>query len=401
MKNIVLGVTGSIAAYKACDLVSKLKKDTNINVDVIMTKSAQKLVCPVTFQTLSKNPVNIDVFQEVKYWEVSHIELAKKADILLIAPATANIIAKIAAGIADDMLTCVTLATKAKIIIAPAMNTNMYENEITQKNIQTLKKRGVEFIEPGYGLLACEDIGRGKLAEVSLINEVVRYHLYKKDIFTNKKILVTAGHTIEDIDPVRYITNRSTGKMGYALARQATLLGGDVTLISGETNLESPLFVKEYVQVRSAQDMYEEVVKRYENVDIVIKSAAVADFTPEKVADNKLKKDDFSFNIQLKKTKDIIKYLGENKTKQILVGFAAETIEVEEYAYKKLKTKNMDMIVANDVTAEGAGFSSDTNIVTIFTKNNNKYKIDKQSKDNISREILKIVYNEFFSNTKN
>lgn len=394
MKNVVLGVTGSIACYKACDLVSKLKKNKDINVDVIMTSAAMKLVGQSTFQSLSKNPVSTDLFQEVRYWEISHISLAKKADILVIAPATANIIAKLATGIADDMLSTVALATKAKILVAPAMNTNMYENEATQKNIKILMDRGVEFVEPSYGLLACEDVGKGKLADVELIHDTITHILYKNDKLRNKKILITAGHTIEDIDPVRYITNRSTGKMGYALAKQAVLMGADVTLISGETNLDKPLFLHEFVKIRSSEEMYNEVDKRFDDIDIVIKAAAVSDFTPEKFHDNKIKKDKFDFVIPLKKTKDIIKNLGLKKKSQIIVGFAAETTDIQKYAIKKLNEKNMDMIVANDVSRKDAGFSSDTNIVTIFTKNN-KYEFDKESKDIIAKRILETIKEDF------
>lgn len=394
MKNVVLGVTGSIAAYKACDITSKLiKKD--INVDVIMTKSAMKFVNPLTFQSLSSNIVNTDMFEDIKYWEINHIALAKKADILLIAPATANIIAKLANGIADDMLSCTALATKNQIIIAPAMNTNMYENITTIENIEKLKKRGVIFIEPDIGNLACKDIGKGKLADVDKIVNSVIFELYKTSELKNLNILITAGATIQDIDPVRYITNNSTGKMGYAIAREAVFMGADVSLVSGYTNLEIPTNLKDFVKIRSANDMYEEVIKRYENADIVIKTAAVADYTPLAKADNKIKKSDENMTIKLKRTKDILKKLGENKKNQILVGFAAETIDVENYARQKIKNKNLDMIVANNVSEIGAGFSSDTNIVDIYYSDGESKHIDRLSKNEIAKIILKSIKEKF------
>ena len=330
-KNIVLGVTGSIAAYKACDITSKLAKKS-INIDVIMTKSATNFVHPLTFQTLSSNVVNVDMFDDIKYWEVNHISLAKKADILLIAPATANIIAKLANGIADDMLSSVALATKNQIIIAPAMNTNMYENPATIENIEKLKKRGVKFIEPDSGMLACKDVGKGKLADVDTIVDIIDFYLNKTNELENKNILITAGATIEDIDPVRYITNNSTGKMGYALAEVSALMGANVTLISSKNNLKLPYGIKNHITIRSAKDMYDEVLSLYDNMDIVIKSAAVADYTPLQKLDNKMKKCDANLSITLKRTNDIIKKLGELKKHQILVGFAAETQNVYEYA---------------------------------------------------------------------
>ena len=394
MKNVVLGVTGSIAAYKACDITSKLIK-YGINVDVIMTKNATKFVNPLTFQSLSKNIVNTDMFQDIKYWEINHIALAKKADILLIAPATANIIAKLANGIADDMLSCTALATKNQIIIAPAMNTNMYENIATIENIKKLKKRGILFIKPDSGMLACNDIGKGKLANVDEIVKETIFELYKSNELENLNILVTAGATIEDIDPVRYITNKSTGKMGYAIAKEAALMGADVSLISGYTNLDIPYKLKEFVKIRSAEDMYKEVLKRYQTADIVIKTAAVADYTPLVKEDNKIKKSDTGMSIQLKRTKDILKTLGENKKHQILVGFAAETRDVENYARKKIKNKNLDMIVANNVSEIGAGFSSDTNIVDIYYADGKNIHIDKLSKNEIAKIILKSIKDKF------
>lgn len=394
MKNLVLGVTGSIAAYKACDIVSKLVKK-GINIDVIMTKNATEFVHPLTFQTLSSNVVNVDMFDDIKYWEVNHISLAKKADIFLIAPATANIIAKLANGIADDMLSSVALATKSQLIIAPAMNTNMYENPATLENIEKLKNRGVIFIEPDSGLLACKDIGKGKLADVDKIVEIVSFEINKTNYLQGKNIIVTAGPTIEDIDPIRYLTNKSTGKMGYCIANNAALMGADVTLISGHTNLNIPYKVN-FVRVRSAKDMYEEVMKYYDKADIVIKSAAVADYTPIKKEDNKIKKSDTNLSLELKRTTDILKTLGENKKHQILVGFAAETQKVEEYAKNKIQKKNLDMIVANDVSKEGAGFSGDTNIVQIIYSDGSKKHIPKTLKEDLAKIILQSIKEKFF-----
>lgn len=393
-KNIVLGVTGSIAAYKACDITSKLAKKS-INIDVIMTKSATNFVHPLTFQTLSSNVVNVDMFDDIKYWEVNHISLAKKADILLIAPATANIIAKLANGIADDMLSSVALATKNQIIIAPAMNTNMYENPATIENIEKLKKRGVKFIEPDNGMLACKDVGKGKLADVDTIVDIIDFYLNKTNELENKNILITAGATIEDIDPVRYITNNSTGKMGYALAEVSALMGANVTLISSKNNLKLPYGIKNHIKIRSAKDMYDEVLSLYDNMDIIIKSAAVADYTPLQKLDNKMKKCDANLSITLKRTNDIIKKLGELKKHQILVGFAAETQNVYEYAKNKMVQKNMDMIVANDVSMNGAGFGTDTNIVQILFKDNTSIQVPQTSKQDLSKIILNSIKEKF------
>ena len=393
-KNIVLGVTGSIAAYKACDITSKLAKKS-INIDVIMTKSATNFVHPLTFQTLSSNVVNVDMFDDIKYWEVNHISLAKKADILLIAPATANIIAKLANGIADDMLSSVALATKNQIIIAPAMNTNMYENPATIENIEKLKKRGVKFIEPDNGMLACKDIGKGKLADVDTIVDIIDFYLNKTNELENKNILITAGATIEDIDPVRYITNNSTGKMGYALAEVSALMGANVTLISSKNNLKLPYGIKNHITIRSAKDMYDKVLSLYDNMDIVIKSAAVADYTPLQKLDNKMKKCDVNLSITLKRTNDIIKKLGELKKHQILVGFAAETQNVYEYAKNKMIQKNMDMIVANDVSMNGAGFGTDTNIAQILFKDNTSIQVPQTSKQELSKIILNSIKEKF------
>lgn len=364
-KTVVLGVSGGIAAYKACDVVSRLRKE-NIQVNVIMTKHATEFVSALTFQSISQNPVAVEMFEPVTNWDIEHISLAKKADIFLIAPATANVIGKIANGIADDMLSTTVMATKAPVVIAPAMNTNMYENPVTQANIQKLKDLGYIFIEPGYGRLACGDLGPGKLAEPDLIVENIKFLLNKTDELKGKNVLVTAGPTQEAIDPVRYITNKSTGKMGYALAYQAALMGAKVTLVTGPTNIEIPFGISEVIKIKSAGQMYEAVTSRFDEMDIVIKSAAVADYKPKNISDSKIKKSDSDLVLELDRNKDILFELGKLKTKQVLVGFAAETDDLIANAQKKLAKKNLDFIVANDLKQEGAGFAGDTNIVKLL-----------------------------------
>ncbi len=385
-KTVVLGVSGGIAVYKACDVVSKLRKE-DINVNVIMTKHATEFVSALTFQSLSQNPVATNMFEPVANWDIEHISLAKKADIFLIAPATANIIAKIANGIADDMLSTTVMATKATVVIAPAMNTNMYENPITQSNIQKLKELGYIFIEPAYGRLACGDLGQGKLAETDLIVENVKFLLEKTDELKGKNVLVTAGPTQEEIDPVRYITNRSTGKMGYALAYQAALMGAKVTLVTGFTNLEPPFGVAEVVKVKSAQQMYEAVISRFEKMDIVIKSAAVADYKPKNVSKSKIKKSDSDLFLELDRNKDILFELGKLKTKQVLVGFAAETDDLISNAQKKLQKKNLNFIVANDLKQKGAGFAEDTNIAKLLFADGNIEELSIMTKKQLSKQI--------------
>ena len=366
--NVVLGVTGGIAAYKACDIVSRLvKKD--VNVDVIMTESAAKFVGPVTFQSLSKNRVVTDMFDTNFYWDIEHISLAKKADVFLIAPATANIIGKMANGIADDMLSTTLMATKSRIIMAPAMNTAMYENPAVQENIEKLKNRGVIFIEPVEGLLACNDVGRGKMEDPEKITETVMHYLTRTEELKGKKVLVTAGPTIESIDPVRYITNRSSGKMGYQVAREAVRRGAQVTLVSGKTSEKVPYGISEFISIESSEDMYQEVMKRASDMDIIIKSAAVADYTPAHKSQSKIKKSDGDMRIELQRTHDILFETGQQKKEnQILVGFAAETDDIMNNAVSKMKRKNLDLIVANDVKKEGAGFGTDTNIVNIIDR---------------------------------
>lgn len=391
-KTVVLGVSGGIAAYKACDVVSRLRKE-NVQVNVIMTKHATEFVSALTFQSISQNPVAVEMFEPVTNWDIEHISLAKKADIFLIAPATANIIGKIANGIADDMLSTTVMATKAPVVIAPAMNTNMYENPVTQANIQKLKDLGYIFIEPGYGRLACGDLGPGKLAEPDLIVENIKFLLNKTDELKGKNVLVTAGPTQEAIDPVRYITNKSTGKMGYALAYQAARMGAKVTLVTGPTNLEVPFGISEVIKVKSAQQMYETVTSSFDEMDIVIKSAAVADYKPKNISDSKIKKSDSDLVLELDRNKDILFELGKLKTKQVLVGFAAETDDLIANAQKKLAKKNLDFIVANDLKQEGAGFAGDTNIVKLLFADGNIEELPIMTKNQLSKEIYdKIIY---------
>ena len=391
-KTVVLGVSGGIAAYKACDVVSRLRKE-NIQVNVIMTKHATEFVSALTFQSISQNPVAVEMFEPVTNWDIEHISLAKKADIFLIAPATANVIGKIANGIADDMLSTTVMATKAPVVIAPAMNTNMYENPVTQANIQKLKDLGYIFIEPGYGRLACGDLGPGKLAEPDLIVENIKFLLNKTDELKGKNVLVTAGPTQEAIDPVRYITNKSTGKMGYALAYQAALMGAKVTLVTGPTNIEIPFGISEVIKIKSAGQMYEAVTSSFDEMDIVIKSAAVADYKPKNISDSKIKKSDSDLVLELDRNKDILFELGKLKTKQVLVGFAAETDDLIANAQKKLAKKNLDFIVANDLKQEGAGFAGDTNIVKLLFADGNIEELPIMTKNQLSKEIYdKIIY---------
>lgn len=387
-KNIVVGVSGGIAAYKACDVVSKLKKQ-GFEIDVIMTKNAQEFVSPLTFQTLSNQTVVTDMFETPSDWNVEHIELAKKADVFVIVPATANIIGKIANGIADDMLTTTIMATEAKKVIVPAMNTKMYHNPFVQENILKLKKHGYYFIEPVSGLLACGDTGKGKMEDPTVIVEELCLIANQTKEMAGCKVTVTAGATTEDIDPVRYLTNRSTGKMGYAIAEQAILKGATVVLISGKTNLKPPRGLSKFIEVRSAEEMYQEVKREFFDTDILIKAAAVADFTPKVVAKNKIKKQDENLVIDLKRTKDIAFEMGQlKKSNQVMVGFAAETESVLEHAVQKLKKKNLDFIVSNDLTKSGAGFGTDTNIVNFLFLDGEIEKYDLMQKKEVADRIL-------------
>ncbi len=387
-KNIVVGVSGGIAAYKACDVVSKLKKQ-GFKIDVIMTKNAQEFVSPLTFQTLSNQKVVTDMFETPSDWNVEHIELAKKADVFVIVPATANIIGKIANGIADDMLTTTIMATEAKKVIVPAMNTKMYHNPFVQENILKLKKYGYYFIEPVSGLLACGDTGKGKMEDSTVIVEELCLIANQTKEMAGCKVTVTAGATTEDIDPVRYLTNRSTGKMGYAIAEQAILKGATVVLISGKTNLKPPRGLSKFIEARSAEEMYQEVKREFFDTDILIKAAAVADFTPKVVAKNKIKKQDENLVIDLKRTKDIAFEMGQlKKSNQVMVGFAAETESVLEHAVQKLKKKNLDFIVSNDLTKSGAGFGTDTNIVNFLFPDGEIEKYDLMQKKEVADRIL-------------
>lgn len=387
-KTVVIGVSGGIAVYKACDVVSRLKK-LNANVHVIMTKSATEFVTPLTFQSLSQNYVVSDMFEEPKTWDVEHISLAKKADVFLIAPATANVIGKVANGIADDMLTTTVMATTGKVLIAPAMNTNMYRNPILQRNISILKELGYNFVDPDSGRLACGDIGEGKLASPEKIVDAVvdLFNEDKKDLL-GKKIMITAGPTVESIDPVRYLTNRSTGKMGYAIAKMAANRGVDVTLVSGPTNIEPPSNIKKLIKVQSAKDMYDAIIDNFDENQVIIKSAAVADYKPKNYSDKKIKKSNDDLIIELDRNKDIAYELGKIKKNKILVGFAAETNDLIENAKGKISKKNLDFIVANDLTESGAGFGTDTNIVKIIDKDGNIAKYPQMKKDEVADVIL-------------
>ena len=389
-KTIIVGVTGGIAAYKACDIVSKLKK-LNANIHVIMTESACEFVKPMTFQTLSNNFVINDMFKEPKTWEVEHIELAKKADAFLIVPATANFIGKLAAGIADDMLTTTVMATRAPVIIAPAMNTNMYTNRIVQANMDKLGDLGYRFIDPASGRLACGDIGAGKLADVddilAFIVDFFEKESEAKDL-AGRRIMISAGPTIEAIDPVRYITNRSSGKMGYAIAKRAVARGAQVTLVSGKTDLEVPEGLAKFISIESADDLYENLIREFDYNDVVIQSAAVADYKPKSYSDKKIKKKDSDLSIELCRNKDIAQELGKIKGDKVLVGFAAETNDVLENAAKKVKKKNLDFIVANDLTMQGAGFSTETNIVKIIEADGSIKEYPKLLKSEVGDIIL-------------
>lgn len=389
---VCIGVSGGIAAYKALDIVSALRKK-DIDVRVIMTESATKFVTPLTFQSLSQNMVATDMFAEPKAFEIQHISLAKRADIFLVAPATANIIGKVANGIADDMLSTTIMATKAKVIFAPAMNTNMYENKIVQSNIEKLTGLGYEFIEPASGRLACGDEGRGKLADVNTIVEKVLDALENKDIpkdLLGKKVLISAGPTYSNIDPVRFITNKSTGKMGYYIAEEARDRGADVTLVSGPTNLKPPSGVK-VINITTNEEMKEAIFENYEDSNIVIKSAAVADYKIKNYSNDKIKKGDGDLVLTFVRDNDILKLLGEKKTNQILVGFAAESTNISENAKRKLESKNLDYIVANDITSSDTGFGSDDNKVVIFTKDGEEINLDKMSKRKVASKIFDTI----------
>lgn len=384
-KNIVLAVTGSIAAYKIAGLASMLKK-LDANITVLMTENATNFINPITFETLTGNKCLVDTFDRNFQYNVEHVALAKQADVVMIAPASANVIGKIANGIADDMLTTTVMACACKKIIAPAMNTQMYRNPIVQDNLEKLKRFGYEVITPATGFLACGDVGVGKMpSENELLQYILRECACEKDM-EGMNVLVTAGPTMEKIDPVRFISNHSSGKMGYALARNCMLRGANVTLVTGKTSLEPPMFVN-VIPVVSAEDMYEAVMDCFDEQDIVIKAAAVADYRPKNPADEKVKKKEGELVIELEKTTDILKTLGERKDKQFLCGFSMETENMLENSREKLRRKNLDMIVANNLKTKGAGFGTDTNIVTILTEQDTK-ELEIMSKDEVAGVIV-------------
>ena len=385
-KTVLLGVTGGIAAYKIANLASALVK-LHADVNVIMTQNATNFINPITFESLTGNKCIVDTFDRNFKFKVEHIALAELADVFMIAPASANVIGKIANGIADDMLTTTFMACKKKKILAPAMNTNMYENPIVQDNIKKLKDYGMEIIEPATGYLACGATGSGKLPDEKILLEyILREVAYEKDL-SGKTVLVTAGPTREAVDPVRFISNHSTGKMGYAIARAASLRGARVILVSGPVSIEPPLFA-ELLPVVSAEDMYNAVMNYKYEADIIIKSAAVADYTPVTISSEKIKKQDGDMRIELRRTKDILKELGQSRREnQFICGFAMETENLIENAFKKLESKNVDMIVANSLKTEGAGFGTDTNVVTLITKDG-KTELPLMSKIDVAMKIL-------------
>ncbi|MGV3095582.1 MULTISPECIES: bifunctional phosphopantothenoylcysteine decarboxylase/phosphopantothenate--cysteine ligase CoaBC [Staphylococcus] len=391
MKHILLAVTGGIAAYKAIDLTSKLTQ-AGYDVRVMLSEHAQEFVTPLAFQAISRNPVYTNTFKEENPQEIQHVALGDWADAIIIAPATANVIAKLSVGIADDMLTSTLLATETPTFIAPAMNVHMYENKRTQHNINVLAQDGYRFIEPGDGYLACGYVAKGRMEEplqiVKVINDFFKSQKVKAhSSFKGKHALVTAGPTVEVIDPVRYVSNRSSGKMGYALAEALQKRGAHVTLVTGPTQLVDPIGM-DIVHIESAEDMFEAVTTRFDQQDIVFKAAAVSDYTPMEVLDHKMKKQDGDLAVTFKRTKDILKYLGEHKAHQYLVGFAAETQNIEAYAQDKLKRKNADVIISNNVGDKTIGFKSDDNELTMHFKTNEMINIKRGKKVQLAEQIL-------------
>ena len=385
-KTVILGVTGSIAAYKAANLASMLKKQ-HADVQVIMTKNATQFMNPITFESLTGNKCLVDTFDRNFQFQVEHVALAKRADLAIVAPATANIMAKLAHGLADDMLTTTLLACRCPKLIAPAMNTRMYENPVTQDNMDLLRKYGFRIIEPAVGHLACGDTGAGKLPPETLLLECILDEIAMEKDMKGLHVLITAGPTMEAIDPVRFISNHSTGKMGYALARVCRRRGAEVTLVSGKTNLEAPYGVT-LVPVTSAQDMFEAVSSRAKEQDLIIKAAAVADYRPVTVAENKIKKSPGDMSIALERTTDILAWLGEHRQEgQVLCGFAMETEHMVEHAKEKLTRKHVDMIAANNVKVAGAGFGTDTNVVTLITEDGVE-ELAKMSKEEVASRIV-------------
>ena len=388
-KTVLLGVTGSIAAYKTAYLASALKK-LGCNVHVLMTENATQFINPITFETLTGNKCLVDTFDRNFQYNVEHISLAKQANLVMIAPASANVLAKLAHGLCDDMLTTTVLACSCKKIVAPAMNTGMYENPITQDNLERLRKFDFEIAEPAVGYLACGDTGAGKMLEPEILLQYILQEIaFEKDL-TGTKVLVTAGATQEALDPVRYLTNHSTGKMGYAIAQAAARRGAEVTLVSGKTALQKPLLLRT-VEVVSAEEMFQAVTKLAPEQDIIIKAAAVADYTPATIAEEKVKKSDDELSIPLKRTKDILQFLGEHRTEgQFLCGFSMETEHMVENSRKKLEKKRLDLIAANNLKVEGAGFAGDTNVLTLISKDAT-IELKKMTKEEAAHALLDTI----------
>lgn len=389
-KHILLGVTGSIAAYKIANLASMLVK-LNADVHVIMTQNAEQFISPITFETLTGNKVIDDTFERNSGYHVAHIAMAAEADVVMIAPASANVIAKLAHGIADDMLTSTMLACTAPILVSPAMNTHMYENPVTQENMEKLKSLGYKLIEPSSGYLACGDTGKGKMPEPEVLCECILQEIACEKDMVGKKVLITAGPTRESLDPVRFLTNHSTGKMGYALAENAARRGAEVTLVSGPTQLKKPRFVK-VVDVITAEEMFRGVEKEFDGQDIVVMSAAVADYRPATVSDQKIKKADGEMSIPLERTTDILGTLTPRKKQQFICGFSMETEHMLENSRGKLERKNLDMIVANNLKVAGAGFGTDTNIVTVITKESSE-ELPIMKKEEVAGAIFDRILN--------
>ena len=388
-KTVVLGVTGSIAAYKIANLASMLKK-LRCNVHVLMTRNATNFINPITFETLTGNKCLIDTFDRNFQFSVEHVSIAKQADVVMIAPASANVIGKLASGIADDMLTTTVMACPCKKILSPAMNTNMYRNPIVQDNLKKLERYGYEVIKPASGYLACGDVGEGKMPEPETLLQYILKEIAREKDMASKKVLVTAGATRESIDPVRFITNHSSGKMGFAIAKAAMLRGAEVTVVAAHTDVAPPMFVN-VVKVQSAGDMFMAVTEKAPDCDIIIKAAAVADYTPVTVADSKVKKKDGDMSIGLKRTQDILKHLGQHKKAgQFLCGFSMETDNVIENSRKKLSSKNCDMICANSLRVAGAGFGGDTNIITLITADGER-ELELMSKEAAAHQILDTI----------
>ncbi|MFD2760503.1 bifunctional phosphopantothenoylcysteine decarboxylase/phosphopantothenate--cysteine ligase CoaBC [Lentibacillus juripiscarius] len=389
-KHILLGVSGGIAAYKACALTSRLTQ-LGADVKVVMTDNAQKFVSPLTFQALSRNPVYTDTFDEKDPAKIAHIDLADWADITLLAPATANIIGKVANGIADDMLSTILLATQSQVYIAPAMNVHMYAHPAVMKNMKQLESWGYHFIEPGDGYLACGYVGKGRLEEPESIIAAMEDHQKRHALLAGKKVLISAGPTKETIDPVRFFTNRSTGKMGFALAEAASSMGAEVTLVTGPVSLSLSDSKVKRIDVVTAREMHDVMHEHFASNDIVIKAAAVADYRPKRVHSEKMKKHDGDWYVEMERTTDILQSLAERKTNQFLVGFAAETENPVDYGVKKLKKKGLDAIVINNVAADGAGFGSDTNVVTYVNRDEKMEEVSLASKPDIADRIMTFI----------